>query len=73
MTDSHAAMKRTEDEVNGSANANTHVENGSTVPDLSNDEPALKRVRLEPSDPAQDAGQNPRRERMKGVAMIKEE
>ena len=72
MADSHAAMKRTEDQVNGPANAN--VENGSTGAVLSNDEPALKRVKLEtPSGPSRDADQNPRRERMRGVAMIKEE
>lgn len=72
MTDSHATMKRTEDQVNGTAN--TNVENGNTVPDLSNDEPALKRVKLNtPSDPPQDATQNLERERMKGVALIKKE
>lgn len=72
MADSHAAMKRTEDQVNGPANGN--VENGNTVPDLPNDEPALKRVKLEnPSGPPQDANQPPRREMMRGVAMIKEE
>lgn len=63
MADSHTtAVKRSEDQLGNPENGT--LENGTPAPTLSADEPALKRQRLDqPNTP---------RERVKGVAPIKE-